>query len=69
MVEIHIPDRVEELCDECFSWCEHLSRVTFGESSSLKLIGKRAFYGSGLVFVCLRGLLPLAGRRFLDVPE
>ena len=44
-----ITDSVEELCESCFSECKSLSRVTFGESSSLKLIGKRAFYRSGLV--------------------
>ena len=38
----------EELCDECFFGCEGLSRVTFGESSSLKLIGKEAFSRSGV---------------------
>ena len=30
------------------SECENLSRVTFGESSSLKRIGERAFWGSGV---------------------
>ena len=45
---VSIPDHVEELCDECFSGCENLSHVTFGESSSLKRIGKKAFYGTGL---------------------
>ena len=48
VVEIHIPDCVEELCEECFSECQSLSRVTFGESSSLKLIGKEAFKSSGV---------------------
>ena len=46
---VSIPDSVEELCDKCFCECENLSRVTFGESSSLKLIGKNAFSQSGLV--------------------
>ena len=46
---VSIPDSTEELCDSCFSWCKRLSRVTFGESSSLKLIGKKAFDGSGMV--------------------
>ena len=40
VVEIHIPDGVEELCEKCFYECESLSCVTFGESSSLKLIGE-----------------------------
>ena len=41
MVElVSIPDDMEELCEKCFFWCKSLSRVTFGESSSLKLIGK-----------------------------
>ena len=43
-----IRDSVEELCESCFYKCKSLSRVTFGESSSLKLIGKKAFYGSGV---------------------
>ena len=45
---VSIPDGVEELCEECFYDCQNLSRVTFGESSSLKLIGKAAFNGSGV---------------------
>ena len=48
MVEIHIPDGVEELCESCFFGCKSLSRVTFGKSSSLKLIGKDAFRESGV---------------------
>ena len=44
MPEIHIPDGVEELCEACFSECKTLSYVTFGESSSLRLIGKEAFH-------------------------
>ena len=46
---IHIPDGVEEICELCFCKCTSLSRVTFGESSSLKLIGKTAFRESGVV--------------------
>ena len=45
---VSIPDSVEELCDLCFSRCSSLSRVTFGTSSSLKMIGKDAFSDSGL---------------------
>ena len=45
---VSIPDVVEELCEGRFSECESLSRVTFGESSSLKLIGREAFRGSGV---------------------
>ena len=40
---VSIPDSVEELCHECFCECKSLSRVTFGESSSLKLIWNEAF--------------------------
>ena len=46
---VSIPDKVEELCEECFYECESLSRVTFGESSSLKLIGNGAFRETALV--------------------
>ena len=46
---VSIPDGVEELCEKCFYDCKRLSRVTFGESSSLKLIGKGAFRVSGIV--------------------
>ena len=46
--EVVIPDCVEEICDKCFSWCKSLSRVTFGESSSLRRIGTEAFSYSGL---------------------
>ena len=43
MVEIRIPDGAEELCESCFCKWESLLRVPFGASSSLKLIGARAF--------------------------
>ena len=46
---VSIPDGGEELCESCFFECKSLSRVTFGESSSLKLLGKGAFCGSGVV--------------------
>ena len=45
---VSIPNNVEELCKECFYQCKSLSRVTFGESSSLKLIGVGAFRESGV---------------------
>ena len=38
--EVVVPDRVEDLREECFYDCISLSRVTFRESSSLKLIEK-----------------------------
>ena len=41
--EVSIPDGVRELCDDCFTWCNRLRRVTFGSSSSLERIGFRAF--------------------------
>ena len=47
--ELNIPDSVEEICDECFWRCRNLLRVTFGESSLLKRIGKEAFSRSGLI--------------------
>ena len=46
MLLIHIPNSVDELCEGCFSDCLSLSRVTFGNSSFLKSIGKGAFSGS-----------------------
>ena len=49
MVEIQIPDDVEQLGELCFYNCKNLSRVTFGESSSLRRIGEAAFHGSGMV--------------------
>ena len=45
---VSITDSVEELCEGCFYLCKRLFRVTFGESSSLKLIGKEAFIWSGV---------------------
>ena len=49
MVElVSVPDSVEEISEECFSKFESLSRVTFGESSSLKLIAIGAFFQSGI---------------------
>ena len=44
-----IPDGVVELCEKGFCVCESLLRVTFDDSSSLKLIGKEVFNGSGVV--------------------
>ena len=46
---VSIPNSVEELCEKCFYACVSLLRATFGESSSLMLIGKKAFYRSGVV--------------------
>ena len=45
---VSVPDSVEELFDKCFSGCTILSRVTFGECSSLKRIGIEAFCGGCL---------------------
>ena len=57
----------EELCEKCFYECESLSHVTFGESSSLKLIGKMAFFGSGLTCFCLPGSVSsIGGSSFPD---
>ena len=42
VVELHIPDSVEEICESCFYECRHLLRLTFGESPSLKRIGAEA---------------------------
>ena len=46
---IHIPDRVEEICDVCFCNRSNLSRVTFGESSPLKWIAACVFAQTNLV--------------------
>ena len=40
---VSIPDNIEELGTYCFRDCDKLLRVTFGESSSLKLIGADGF--------------------------
>ena len=64
MREIRIPDSVEELCEKCFYECGNLSRVTFGKSSSLNLIGKDAFSGSGVVEIHVPdGIRPLLADR------
>ena len=46
--EIIIPDNVEVLCEKCFAGCENLLLVVFGEESSLRVIGRKAFAKSGL---------------------
>ena len=46
--QVSIPNNVETICDECFSECKSLLHVTFGGSSSLKQIGRRAFYRCGV---------------------
>lgn len=46
--EVVVPDGVEELFENCFFSCKSLSRVRFGDSSSLKLIEERVFLGSGV---------------------
>ena len=43
ILEIRIPDHVEELGERCFCRCFNLRVVTFGELSSLKRIGDSAF--------------------------
>lgn len=43
MCETHIPDGVKELCGGCFARCRSLSRVAFGETSSLKQVDASAF--------------------------
>lgn len=48
MAEIHIPDSVGCLCDDRFGYCKSLSHFIFGESFSLKLVGKEVFRASGL---------------------
>ena len=45
---VSIADEVEDIPDEYFANWKNLSRVTFGEASSLKRIGRGAFRGSGL---------------------
>ena len=62
VIEIHIPYSVEDPCEECFCGCKNLLLVTFGESSSLKLIGKRGFRGSGLSSFCLPGSVSSIGK-------
>ena len=42
LIEIRIPDSVEEVCDTCFYMCMNLSRITFGQSSQLRVVGVRA---------------------------
>ena len=42
---VSLPASVEDISKECFYACESLSRVTFYESSSLKLIGHEVFCG------------------------
>ena len=70
--EIHIPDSVEELGDACFSWGEidwplqswgPLSRVTFGEASSLKIIGEEAFRQSSITAICIPDGVKELGER------
>ena len=58
--EIRIPDRVETIGERCFYGCEKLSRVIFGECSSLKFIGRSAFSGdSG--YGCPLGIIQIPG--------
>ena len=65
--EVVVPGNVEELCESCFHKCKSLSRVTFGESSSLKLIGKQAFGRTGLVEVHIpEGVEGLCERSFCE---
>ena len=47
LIQIHIPDSVEEICDRCFEGCRTL-QVTFGESSALKRVHRHAFQRSVL---------------------
>ena len=66
---VSIPDGFEELCERCFSESRIFSRVTFGESSSLKLIEKGTFRGSGLTCFCLPGSVSsIGGASFSECP-
>ena len=64
--DVIIPDDVEELCDACFEDCMNLSRVTFGESSSLKRIGEKAFDGCGVRAIHIPDGLEDLVRRAID---
>ena len=44
-----------ELCENCFFGCVSLSHGTFGVSSSLKLIGKWIFFGTGVLEISVSG--------------
>lgn len=46
--EAVIPDSVEEHCNKCFYGCMNLSRVSPGQSPSLKRIGIEAFCHCGM---------------------
>ena len=63
---VSIPDSVEELCESCFSRYSSISRVTFGESSSLKLIGEMAFCGTGLTCFLLGSVSSIGGSSFSE---
>ena len=46
--EIHVPDGVHELPDQCFSGCKNLRCVAFGKDATLERICFKAFTGSSL---------------------
>ena len=68
--EIRIPDQVtENLCDKCFYACKNLSRVTFGDSSSLKRIGRGCFRYSDLIHTFLpSSVASVGGSAFSECP-
>ena len=64
---LSIPDSVESLPDKCFYGCENLFRVTFGESSSLKIIGFEAFSKSGILQIDIPDRVEeICGRSFYE---
>lgn len=59
---ISIPDGIEEIGERLFYKNATLSRVRFGESSSLKRLGCAAFYGSRLEYIHIPNLVEDIGR-------
>ena len=51
LTEIQVVDSVEVLCYRCFYGNKNFRRITFGESSSLKLIGKEVFDNCWLKYI------------------
>jgi len=61
LVSISIPDSVQTIGKDAFSGCSNLSEVVFGDSSSVRVLGERAFYGTSLLSVELPATLESIG--------
>ena len=63
LVEITIPRNVEEIGSKCFNCCASLSRVSFSQPASLRIIGTGAFCKCALTEITIPGSVEELGAQ------